>query len=157
MRKSFQDPRRMSFQDPRQMSLQDPRRMSFQDLRRSSRDFRHEHSGVGLSTNGSGSFDGGHRLPNRRGNSANWGNAASAAPGTLPSFDEHAEDDGCDGLLYVMRAARLEALASFKSYMQGLDSQSQAYSLNEFIQGAATAFKVRFEEGLRHRKLVKTS
>ena len=55
-------------------------------------------------------------------------------------------DDGDDEEDDVMSPAmmmRLEALASFKSFMQGLDSQPQAYSLDEFIRGAANAIKVR--------------
>ena len=58
------------------------------------------------------------------------------------------EDDGRDngedgGLMSASMVARIEALAGFKSFMQGLDNQPQAYSLDEFIRGAANAIKVR--------------
>ena len=50
------------------------------------------------------------------------------------------EDD--DDVMSPATMSRLEALASFKSFMQGLDNQPQAYSLDEFIRGAANAIKV---------------
>lgn len=36
----------------------------------------------------------------------------------------------------------MESLANFKSFMQGLDQQPGAYSLDEFIKGAANAIQV---------------
>ena len=62
---------------------------------------------------------------------------------------EYGEDDDDrdsgegGGVMSASMVARIEALAGFKSFMQGLDNQPQAYSLDEFIRGAANAIKVR--------------
>ena len=134
-RRSFQNTRSFhSFQDPR--DLHDTRNST--NLKKL-REMRHRVYNVECMGSADSSAE---SIPASRGDvSAVWASAMGTDLGSLPLSKEHG-DQGFDEMQSTTRSLRLDVLAGFESFIQGLDNQPQAYGLDEFIQGAADAFKV---------------